>query len=259
MSIVIGTCGYRWYDPGEDWQAEYQSKLAAFADTYDAVEVNSTFYDLPQVSTTERWRREAGDDFVFTMKAWQAITHDWSSPTWNKNRDAVPDEHTDDVGSFGPNDYVRDAWEETLARADALDAAVVLIQCPPSFDATDEHESNIRELLGSVDRDGVRIAWEPRGTWKDDCDRIRSVCEDLDLIHAVDPLREEPVGVHDDAYLRLHGLNEDPYDYEYDYTSDELDELASIVRDLDGEHETVYCLFNNHAKFENAHALEKRL
>lgn len=69
MSIVVGTCGYRWYDPGEGWKDEYESKLAAFADEYAAVEVNSTFYDLPQVSTLERWRREAGDEFVFTIKA----------------------------------------------------------------------------------------------------------------------------------------------------------------------------------------------
>lgn len=259
MSIVVGTCGYRWYDPGEGWKDEYERKLAAFADAYPAVELNSAFYDLPQVSTTERWRREAGDGFVFTMKAWQALTHEWSSPTWNNNRDAIPEEKTDDVGSLEPNDTVRDAWDETLARANALEADVVLIQCPPSFDATDEHESNIRDLLGSVERDGVSIAWEPRGTWKDDRERVESVCADLDLIHVVDPMRDEPVGVHDDAYLRLHGLNEDPYDYDYDYTSEELDELTSIVRDLDEEHDSVYCLFNNEAKFENADALMERL
>lgn len=136
---------------------------------------------------------------------------------------------------------------------------MVLIQCPPSFDATDDHEANIRDLLGSVERDGRRIAWEPRGTWKDDRDRVRSVCEDLDLIHVVDPMRAEPVGVHDDAYVRLHGLNDDPYDYDYDYSGDELDELADVVEGLHDDHETVYCMFNNEAKFENAAALEERL
>lgn len=259
MTVVVGTCGYRGFVPGEGWKDEYESKLAAFADSYEAVEVNTTFYELPQVSTMERWRRESGEEFVFTMKAWQALTHEWSSPTWNTHRDTIPETDTDEVGGLRPNDVVRDAWDETLARAKGLEADVVLIQYPPSFEATDETESYLRELLGSVDRDGVTVAWEPRGSWKDARDRVASVCEDLDIVHVVDPMRDDPVGVHDDAYLRLHGLNEDPYDYDYDYTTDELDELAEIVESLDTEHETVYCLFNNEAKYENAAALRDRL
>lgn len=88
--VLVGTCGYGYYDPGAGWKDEYESKLAAFAAEFDALEVNRTFYELPQVRTTERWRREVGAEFVFTMKAWQAITHPRSSPTWNNHRDALP-------------------------------------------------------------------------------------------------------------------------------------------------------------------------
>lgn len=67
------------------------------------------------------------------------MTHPGESPTWNGNRDEVEDDRTDEVRHFQPTDAVRDAWEETRRRADALDASVLVIQTPPGFDASEEH------------------------------------------------------------------------------------------------------------------------
>lgn len=39
------------------------------------VEVQQTFYQPPQSSTLRRWRNEAPEGFLFTVKAWQFITH----------------------------------------------------------------------------------------------------------------------------------------------------------------------------------------
>lgn len=262
--VRVGTCGYRWYEPGEGWKEEYESKLQAYtADpAFDLVELNTTFYSLPQQSTAERWRDEAADDFEFAVKGWQAITHKWRSPTWNGERDDVEDDDaldSDEVGGLRPTDSVREGWDRTAARADALDANVVLIQTPPSFDATDDHETAMREFLGDVDREGLTVAWEPRGDWLANTDRVAEVCDDLDLVHVVDPLRDYPVSSHSTAYLRLHGLNADRYDYSYDYSDGELDTLAERVADLRTDHETVYVLFNNDAMFENARAFQNRL
>lgn len=76
-AIRIGTCGF--WDPPAGWRGEYLSKLAAFAAGFDHLEFNRPFYDLPMVSTVERWRKEietgSGDrGFSVSMKAWQAIT-----------------------------------------------------------------------------------------------------------------------------------------------------------------------------------------
>lgn len=125
--VLVGTCGYRCYDPGEGWQDDHESTLAAYADAFDAVELNRTFYELPQVSTAERWRREAGPGFVFSMKAWQGLTHEWRSPTWNGHRDAVPDDRTDEVGALQRSDFVREAWARTREASEALEAAVVVV------------------------------------------------------------------------------------------------------------------------------------
>lgn len=254
-SVHVGTCGYRFYDPGDDWHDRDASKLQAYSDAFEVGELNRTFYSLPQVSTAERWRREAVDGFEFTLKAWQAMTHPWSSPTWNDHRDDVPDNRTDEVGWLQPSDVVFEAWERTREIATALDARVVVVQTPPSFDCTDEHETNLRELFGTVDRGGLTVAWEPRGDWPDHPDRVADLCDDLDLIHVVDVMRAGPVSDGEAAYTRLHGLNDDPYDYDYDYTAAELEQLVDRIEALAVDHERVYCLFNNYEMDANATAL----
>ncbi|MBP1988335.1 DUF72 domain-containing protein [Halolamina salifodinae] len=261
--VRIGTCGYRWYDPESGWKERYESKLAAYADdpAFDLVELNTTFYSLPQQSTAERWREEAGEGFEFSAKGWQALTHEWRSPTWNGEREDVEDDDaldSDEVGGLRPTESVREAWRRTAERAAALDAGVALLQTPPSFGATDEHGTAMREFLGDIDREGLTLAWEPRGSWLAETERVAEICTDLDLVHVVDPLRDYPVSSHSTAYLRLHGLNADRYDYAYDYDAGELDTLAERVDDLRADHETVYVLFNNDARFENARALGRR-
>ena len=47
--------------------------------------------------------------------------------------------------------------------------------------------------------------------------------------------------------------------YRCDYSPEEIRDLASRLKDLAGSHDTVHCLFNNDAVFENAQALKERL
>lgn len=250
--IAVGTCGYRFYDPGEDWRSSYVSKLQAYSDAFAVGELNRTFYQLPQVETAARWRREAVEDFTFTLKAWQAITHPWSSPTWNGHRDAVPDDRTDELGGLRSTPFVLDAWERTRRVAAALEAEAVVVQTPPSFGCTDDHEADLRSFFDSVDRQGYAVGWEPRGDWSAHPDRVAAICDDLDLVHVVDVLRTDPVAAHDVAYTRLHGLNEDLYDYDYAYSADELEALVGRLEELAASHERVFCLFNNYEKQSDA-------
>ncbi|MFC7165608.1 DUF72 domain-containing protein [Halospeciosus flavus] len=256
----IGVCGYGDYRPGEGWKAEYDHKLQAYADEFDAVELNRTFYELPQVSTSERWREvvdEMNEEFTFLLKGWQALTHPSRSPTWNNHRDAEPE---GEKGYFRPTETVFDAWERTRDHAEALDAPAVLLQTPAGFDCTDEHAENLREFVDGIDRGGRTLAWEPRGDWKANLDSVEALCTELDLIHVTDLSRRFPSTTDADvAYVRFHGLNEDPYDYDYDYSDEELDEIADRMGTLGDEYETVYAMFNNYEKVDNARSLREKL
>ncbi len=257
--IRIGTCGYGYYTPPEGWKEEYESKLQAYSEDFEVGEINKTFYKLPMTKTVERWRREASDNFEFTLKAWQALTHPTSSPTWRNKKDKLSDKQRENFGYLRPNKEVKEAWGETRKRIEALEANVCVIQTSAGFTCNEENEENMRELLNTIDRNDIEMAWEPRGNWKEKPEKVKQICKDLDLIHVADLMRRKIVSDHEIAYIRLHGLNGNEYNYDYDYSESELQKLAEKLRSLAKNHKTVYCMFNNYKMFKNAKELKQIL
>jgi uncharacterized protein YecE (DUF72 family) len=105
----------------------------AYYESFDCIEIQSTFYEPPDAKVAHRWRREAPNGFEFCIKAWQLITHTPSSPTYRRLRSPIPAKARDSLGSFRPTDEVWEAWERTLEIAEALQARIILFQCPKSF------------------------------------------------------------------------------------------------------------------------------
>jgi uncharacterized protein YecE (DUF72 family) len=258
-SIKVGTCGFRYYNPPGNWKERYKSKLQAYSDAFKVVELNKTFYGLPMVKTTQRWREEVLGEFEFTLKAWQAITHPTTSMTWRKRTEQLTERQKENFGNLRPNQEVMEAWEENKERAEALGATICVLQCPASFTCSAENEDNMRRFFEKIDRKGLEPAWEPRGDWNEHPEKIASLCSDLGLIHIVDLMRREPLSEHPTAYVRLHGLNRKEYDYRYDYSDSELEQLAEKLTRLAKRHKTVYCMFNNDNMFANAQSLMKLL
>jgi len=58
--------------------------MKKYFENFDVVEVQKTFYKPPSQKTAEKWRKNAPENFEFTIKAWQVITHPPSSPTYRK-------------------------------------------------------------------------------------------------------------------------------------------------------------------------------
>ncbi len=105
-AIKIGTCGFGDFKPREGWREHYSSKLTAYASSLKLMEANNTFYQLPKVSTCSRWNEEGGDDFEFTIKAWQGLTHSVNSPTWRKRKDKLSEIQQKELGNLRPNQSV---------------------------------------------------------------------------------------------------------------------------------------------------------
>ncbi|MGM0675059.1 MAG: DUF72 domain-containing protein [Spirochaetota bacterium] len=257
--IRIGTCGYGDYQPESGWKERYKNKLQAYSYAFDACELNRTFYKLPMEKTAARWRAEARPEFEFTVKVWQAVTHPVSSPTWRKRKKDLTEQQAQEAGLLRPNGTVLEAWEQSRRIAEALGARICVLQTPASFELNDENEEQVREFFRRIQRNGVLPAWEPRGSWNEDRERLARLCDELDVIHVVDVLRRLPVSSNPTAYIRLHGLNSREYDYNYDYSDAELSTLAAELEKLDRRYETVYCMFNNFAMHENAQRLRKLL
>lgn len=234
-SVRVGCCGF-------------QKAQAVYYQHFDLIEIQQTFYKLPQLKTAVRWRQQAPEGFTYTMKAWQLITHEPYSPTYQRTGFEIPRSQWDRYGSFRPTLEVFEAWNRTLEIADALQAPVVLFQCPAQFTPNKTNVSHMRAFFSRARRNEHLFAWEPRGDWPDDL--IEEICSELNLIHCVDPFLHRPV--HGAIrYFRAHG----GADYAHKFHDDELDQLRTWV-DFSGD---VYCLFNNVHMWDDALRFRARL
>lgn len=226
--IKVGCCGFR-------------SSRADYYELLSAVEVQHTFYQPPQVSTLEKWRAEAPADFVFTIKAWQLITHQSSSPTYRRLKRELSETERERAGSFRSSRIVKQAWDTTKASAEALRASAILFQCPASFQPTRANLENLRRFFTKAERDATAFCFEPRGGWPREL--ARDLCQELDLWHVVDPFKERTT-TPTRCYFRLHGRN----NWRYTYEDSELEELLYMLP----EDRTAYVFFNNREMITDA-------
>ena len=221
--VKVGTCGFG------------RVKRPDYVKLFPVVEIQHTFYHPPEIKTLEKWRRELPDNFECTMKAWQMITHEGSSPTYKRLKRPLTDKETDEVGFFKPTDSVREALNVTLECAKALRARTILFQCPAKFQPLPENILNLKQFFNSFDRTGLNCVWEPRGKlWEDDL--IGELCSELDLWHCVNPF-ERPTVTPERCYYRLHGRPR----WRYTFEEPELYELATTIPD----DRLAYVFFNN--------------
>jgi uncharacterized protein YecE (DUF72 family) len=78
MNLHVGTSGYSY----KEWKGIFypedlpaKEMLAYYARRLPAVEINNTFYRLPQATMIENWRDQVPAEFRFSIKATQRITH----------------------------------------------------------------------------------------------------------------------------------------------------------------------------------------
>ena len=226
--IHIGCCGFR-------------SSRDSYYKVLDAVEVQHTFYQPPQVSTLEKWREEAPADFVFTIKAWQLITHQATSPTYRRLKRELTESEKEKCGSFRPSKIVKEALDVTDECARALRAKAVLFQCPASFRPIKANIENLQKFFRKLKGKDFHLCWEPRGDWPREV--VKALCDEFDLWHVVDPFAGRTV-TPEKCYFRLHGRG----GWRYAYEDGELEELHSMLpQDADS-----YVFFNNIKMGEDA-------
>ncbi|MFQ5951825.1 MAG: DUF72 domain-containing protein [Candidatus Omnitrophota bacterium] len=238
MKLKIGCCGF------PVGRQKYYEK-------FKLVEIQRTFYRLPRIETAEKWRLFAPDNFEFTLKAWQLITHESTSPTYRRLSFKMKPGQKKKCGSFKPTDEVFRAWEETEKIASVLKSRIIVFQCPASFRPTKENKENLRKFFRTIRRKRYKFAWEPRGDWTEK--DIKRLCEDLDLIHCVDPFQSKPL-YGNIRYFRLHGIGA----YRYKYKGWELKQLQEFCESesILVKRKPIYVLFNNTHMFEDAARFE---
>lgn len=237
----VGNCGYSYFSPsdyfGEGWKSEFKSILQAYAKKFDCVEINSSFYRVPKVETAEKWleqAREVNKEFVFTVKAFQGITH---------------------AHRFGGEKAVQNDFALMKEVCEALRADLLVLQSPAGFAPSERNLQRMREFFSRIERGRLQLAWEPRGEWwAQEGAAVEQTCREFGLINCVDPLRNPPKHFEKKtAYFRLHGFGW-PTMYSYSFSAAELLKVKATCENLFGEGKArdFFVFFNNADCYDNA-------
>ncbi len=229
VKIYIGCCGLAGLT------------LKKYAQNFKVIELQTTFYRLPQLKTAQKWRMEVNDEFEFSIKAFQGITHPITSPTWKRAGNQKPIKDIDKYGHLNPTPQNFHCWEEIMAIYKVLKSRVCVIQLPSSFKCNEENAKRITQFFKSVERPEI-LAIEVRDeSWFEKPSILRSALEEINGIHIVDPLVRRSVLESKVAYFRLHGLGKKLYNYKY--TDDDFKRLIEIIQNMSCSE--CYVMFNN--------------
>lgn len=226
--ILVGCCGWGYLRIPQDLKGSYRSVLAYYSSIFDLVEINSTFYRIPRISTAERWRQEVDDNFIFTVKISRIVTH---------------------LDKFS-SDKSRELISFYIKFAEALGAPILLFQLPSTFPRKNLEDLSL--MLNSLHTTTLKFAVEARNLSLEEKNRLAI---ETDTIPVIDPFTViessiRPVKMHDTFYFRLHGAPPGRIMYRYDYTDYDLERLLFYIQPI--KDYNVYVLFNNTEMYKNA-------
>ncbi|WP_113652612.1 DUF72 domain-containing protein [Pedobacter namyangjuensis] len=218
-----------------------KSRLSYYASLQNSIEINSSFYKLPQAKTVLKWANEVPDDFRFTFKVFKEITHlkqlAYSIDTVNRFMDVVANVG-DKTGSL-------------------------LIQFPPSV--TVKYLGQIDQLLAQFKRVDQENLWDFSVEFRHKSLYMTESYEVLKqhgmamVIQDKAKVASPMITLGDEfVYVRFHGPQGD---YKGTYTYDTLSEYAVLISEWLQMEKRVYVYFNNTMGnvYENLQSLKKML
>jgi uncharacterized protein YecE (DUF72 family) len=217
---IIGTSGWNYPHwkgvfypediPKKDW-------FSYFAEQFDTVEVNYSFYNWPKRETLQRWRQQAPAHFRFTMKAPRVITH------LKKMKET--------------EEYVKNFYELTSNLKEKCGAH--LFQLPPGYTLTENNWNKLEKFLSSLDgrKDNV-VEFRSRQWWREDVyELLKKNKVGFCIVNGLDMPEDTPITSRI-AYFRFHGD-----DYGGRYSAEEIRKYAEIMKRIDCD--KIYVYFNN--------------
>jgi uncharacterized protein YecE (DUF72 family) len=222
--LRIGTSGWHYqhwrenfYPPGEP------PSLVRYAERFDTVEINNSFYRLPSPETFQAWRDKTPPDFLFAVKASRFITH--------------MKKLTDPEGSFG----------KFFAAVAHLGPKLgpILFQLPPGWRC---NALRLEEFLTVISPRRLRCAFEFRNeTWfGPEIEQILARHNAAFCIYDIAQRRSPLPATADFVYVRLHGP--EAAAYAGSYSDAALAEWVDRIASWRDQGRDVFCYFDNDQK-----------
>ncbi len=275
--ILIGTCSWTektLIKSGEFYPKEVKTaegRLRYYAESFDTVEVDSSYYAIPDIGNAGLWADRTPGDFVFHIKAYGALTGHGveprtlpaeifrSLPAGDRDKKYVFVHEPDLLKAIG-----RRFAESLSPLRDAGKLGVVVCQFPPWFRYRDENLDTILSCSSLLE--GLPIAVEFRhGSWLSPGNRgkvmdflrghrITYVAADEPQYGSLATVPFAPETTTDVAYFRFHGRNRENWlkkgletslRYDYLYSEEELDEFVPHLLEAGKKARKVFAMFNN--------------
>ena len=261
-NILIGTSGWSYPSGAGTWNGLFYppkrrgrrapgfDELAYYAEHFDTVEVNSTFYRVPAPAVTRTWAKRTPPGFEFSIKLYQKFTH----PRMFKDATHA----TDTAVGMSDVDAVR-AAVEPIQNAGKL--GVLLAQFPPSFKNGSATRGYLEWLVSAFSDCPVTVELRHR-SWSDDVGATLRLLNDLGAgwVQIDEPKFRFSIAqnylpnVTSCYYMRLHGRNAQTWwhhdraeeRYNYLYSGAELKPFAETVDAASRIVKKLYLYLNNH-------------
>ena len=271
--IRVGTCSWAdesfskaWYPKG----VKSGERLGYYAERFDVVEANSTFYRLPDEKLVARWARLLPDGFVMHMKAFGLMTR---HPV---RLDALPEDlhdavEADERGRVDrPSREVRgEVFRRFLAALEPLREAEklggILMQFPPYVVPKPRSYEYLEWAREQLEGHEMLVEFRHKAWFEDPVEPLAFLEEHgMTYVTVVAPSDVIPLvaaRTSPTAYVRFHGRNRATWfkrtgstaeRFDYLYTPMELREWAGTLRELEAEAEVVYAMFNNNGRSDGS-------
>jgi uncharacterized protein YecE (DUF72 family) len=280
-NILVGTASWtdktlvasgRFYPPK---CTSPEDRLRYYASQFPMVEVDSSYYAMPTAEVAQLWAERTPPEFLFNIKAFRLFTGHQTSPA------VLPKDIASALGPIAkkhiyykdlPGEITDELWRqyrqgiEPLQRAGKLVA--VHFQFAPWVAYHPKNLQHIEECRRQLDR--YRLAVEFRNaTWFEgkhaaatlDFERHRALVNVVvdaptDIANTIPAVWE--VTHPELAIVRLHGRNHGTWNlkglhssadrFNYDYTTEELSELARLTKELSRQADLTQVIFNNNSE-----------
>ena len=244
--IRLGTSGFSY----DDWVGVFyppdlpkREWLGFYAREFDTVELNVTYYRIPDRRTVAGWIERTPDGFLFAVKAFGGLTHERQAPDFSAFVDSI--EPLRERGKMG----------------------CILAQFPFSFAPSAANWSYLELLRRGLGDHRVVVefrqrAWVQEATFT----RLTSLglgfcCVDEPRLEGLMPPEARATGPV--GYVRFHGRNsrkwwehEQAWErYDYTYPEGELREWLPRLKQLEQDSEVVLVYANNHYRSQSVDAL----
>jgi uncharacterized protein YecE (DUF72 family) len=270
--ILVGTAS--WSDPGfvERWYPKKMpaaERLGWYAQHFELVEVNSTFYSVPEPRMVERWCAATPNEFTFDVKLHQLFSFH-STPTKLLPPELQRRVQTDAKGNVKSTPDLQQALLKMFLLPMSIirhsgKLGVLLLQLSPAFSPRKHQSSELEPLIEMLS--GYDLAIEFRNRNWAVGDQLESALDFMRKHHAIFVNVDAPASDHftvmpsdvDEvtnpraAYLRLHGRNAKAYisgrtvaaRFDYDYSEKEITQVAERSKKLSQKARELHVIFNN--------------